>query len=293
MTILEWCRKNAPDALKDLTDEELLVIMEPSAVELAAEQGITFDDVTDSIEYNVVNNYLDYMVLELVRNFGDKLTFKGGYMLTKLLPDVARQTTDIDFSIQSSELYQQLIITMEQIGQHFVNEGICASYKVKQEIQPYMSGGLDCYDSTGKKIVGIDVGWHDVTYGAVDTKIDVGTLRAFEVERMLADKVCAILSHKRFRRPKDIYDVYCITNCLPYDCKKIDSYIMRRTEGMGADWHNYPFNEDVRREYAKAYNSLTLNSIIKGVELERPSFDEVLQRFDNICSKLSKVCYLG
>lgn len=289
MTKLEWCRVNAPEALKSIDDEELMDLMS-GAYESFCNDKETIDPAgLESIEYNPVNSQMDYMVLELVREFGDKLAFKGGYMLTKLMPDTARQTTDVDFSIQNSAPYQQLLKSMERIGEHFKSIGECSSYKIKQEITPTMSGGMDIFDEYGRKFLGIDVGWHDITYGTVTTSIDICDLRAFEVERMLADKVSAILSRKRFRRPKDLYDLYCITNCFNFDANKVNEYILYRTQGAGADWQNFPFNEVMEREYKHAYDSLRLDSIRQGVKLEHVEFDLAYKRFNAIARRLQHV----
>ena len=289
MTKLEWCRKHAPESLKDMSDEELLEMMESSYKRFCNTEVREDAPTFESVEYNPINTDMDYMVLELVREFGDKLAFKGGYMLTKLIPDTARQTADIDFSIQSSELYQALIHSMERLGKRFVSEGKVSTYRVKADISKTKSGGMDMYDSSGSKVLGIDVGWHDITFGTTTTSIDVCTLRAFEVERMLADKITAILSAKRFRRPKDLYDLYCITNCLDFDAEVVNKYILLRTNGVGAEWDNFPFDEDTVIKYSETYNNLVIRSIRKDVELERPAFKDVFARFNVICRRLLNV----
>lgn len=283
MTKLEWCRANAPEALANLSDADLLDAMESSYQKFGKDE---VEAELESVEYNPINKQMDFMVLTLVREFGDKIAFKGGYMLTKLMPETARQTTDIDFSIASSDLYLSLIATMDKIGGFFVSQGMIDRYVVKQEIREFMSGGMDMYDSTGKKVLGIDVGWHDLSFGLTSTNIGITDVKAFTVERMLSDKVTAILSRKRFRRPKDIYDLYCITNCFDFDADEVNRCILIRTHGEGAEWRNYPFNPDVVREYEKAYNKLALNSIVRGGELERPPFDAVMYRFNTICDHL-------
>lgn len=283
MTKLEWCRANAPEALANLSDADLLDAMESSYQKFGKDE---VEAELESVEYNPINKQMDFMVLTLVREFGDKIAFKGGYMLTKLMPETARQTTDIDFSIASSDLYQSLIATMDKIGRFFVSQGMIDRYVVKQEIREFMSGGMDMYDATGKKVLGIDVGWHDLSFGLTSTNIGITDVKAFTVERMLSDKVTAILSRKRFRRPKDIYDLYCITNCFDFDADEVNRCILIRTNGEGAEWRNYPFNPDVVREYEKAYNKLALNSIVRGGELERPPFDAVMYRFNTICDHL-------
>lgn len=278
MTVIEWCRKNAPTLWKDLPDDELLKKMKPQLETLG---DITTSNVTESVEYNTVNNYLDYMVLELSRQFGNKLAFKGGYMLTKLMSSRARQTYDIDFSILSDEIYESITKALENICLHFESKGIIDSYVIKESIKPTMSGGADMYKD-GRKVLGVDVGWHDITYGTVIRKLDVGDLNSFEVERMLADKITAILSRKRFRRPKDIYDLYCISECMTFDTVKIADYIQRRTSGAGADWQNFPFNDAVITEYEKAYNKLIVSSVYKDTVIEKPNFLDVIKRFDII-----------
>lgn len=280
MTELEWCRENAPNALKSMSDDMLLQYMHETYVKFCLDKESVEPDLT---ELNESNNYMDIMVRVLTRQFGDKITFKGGYMLTKLIPQHARQTQDIDFSIASSDLYKSLMSAMNEIGEQFVKRGYISKYIVKNEIREFMSGGMDMYDSIGAKILGIDVGWHDLSFGTTTTTIDIGDVRAFTIERMLSDKITAILSRKRFRRPKDIYDLYCITNCFDFDPSLVRDYIIKRTNGADADWDNIPFTEDVLREYLKAYNSLKLFSIRKNEALNRPEFEVVINRFYIVC----------
>lgn len=286
MTKLEWCRANASPAIQQLSDDEVLKYMSSTYDKFCVNKEEITDDLTHT-KRNPINKQMDIMVKILCRHFGDRLAFKGGYMLTKLMPETARQTTDIDFSIQNSELYQELISVMKRIGDEFVERGFIASYTVKDVLEKYRSGGMDMFDETGRKVLGIDIGWHDITFGTTTTTVDIGNINAFTVERMLADKVTAILSRKRFRRPKDIYDLYCITNCFDFDVKLVKEYIFKRTEGVGADWCNFPFNDTVINEYAKAYSSLKLNSIVRDKVLPKPAFEDVMQRFDTISLALN------
>lgn len=287
MTKLEWCRANAPDAIKKLSDAEILKYMSSSYDKFCEDnKPVAEDMIIEDASETTITSMLDEMVLVLSRLFGDRLAFKGGYMLSKMMPDVARQTTDIDFSIQTSDIYANLIDAMNHIGKHFIEKGYIDRYTVKDTVQPNRSGGMDMYAADGSKILGIDVGWHDITFGTTTTNIDIGQVRAFTVERMLADKITAILSRKRFRRPKDIYDLYCITNCFDFDANLVNEYILKRTDGAGAEWDNYPFSEVIVHEYEKAYNSLVVKSIKTSEPVEKPAFDDVLSRFYTLCAKL-------
>lgn len=290
MTKLEWCKVNAPEALKDLSDAEILDMMSSAYERFCSEQDIDPSEF-ESVEYdkNVINNHLDYMVLELVREFGNSLAFKGGYMLTKLMESSARQTTDIDFSIASAEIYEDIKIVLWRMGNHFIDEGIIDAFKVKETIQPRMSGGADFYKA-GVKVFGVDVGWHDINYGTTLVCTDIVTLNAFRIERMVADKVTAILSKKRFRRPKDLYDLFCIMQMFDIDLSVVRECISKRDSEQGVGWDNHPFNDIVLREYAKAYNSLRVVSIYRdGQPIVKPDFGVCMNRFNSIVNVLKSL----
>lgn len=278
MTKLEWCRANAPDAIKNLPDDEMLDFMGSSYDKFCSEKESDAEEISVPKSFNKEKpeECLDYMVRVLVNEYGNDLTFKGGYMLSKLIPHDARRTQDIDFSIATSELYQKLIASMRTIGDSFVREGIISHYIVKDTIRPTMSGGMDMYSNSGEKILGIDVGWHDLTFGTTTVSLDIATVNAFSTERMIADKLSAILSRKRFRRAKDLYDVYCISNCFNIDLRIVREFMLRR-EGVEETMANHPFTDVIVREYGHAYDTLIVSNI-EGTELEKPSYTNAMQR---------------
>ena len=278
MSKLEWCRANAPDAIKDAPYDELLEYMERSWEKFAPKESLQNESIVSLKE---INSNIDSMVLTLLRIFGNESAFNGGYMLKKLIPDCARQTQDIDFSAQSSELYQSLINTMIAVGTRFVKAGIISNFKIRQTIVPHYSGGMDMYNASGAKILGIDVSWSDTLLGTTKTIIDIGEVSAFEVECMLADKIAALLSKKQFRCTKDIYDIFCITNCFDADLNKIRNYLV--TRNVTVAWENFLFSETVINDLKNAYDRLILESIYSDTVLEKPEFSSVLGRFNAIC----------
>lgn len=279
MTKLEWCRANAPEAYKDYTDRELLKVMR-SVLENPA---IVKPDFDDEDAYERLLSKMDRMVLKLVRTYGDKLAFKGGYMLSKLLPEDARQTTDIDFSIQNSDLYKDLLRSFEEIAEEFIAEGFIAKYVIKPEVKEHCSGGLDMYSDTGKKVLGVDVGWHDITFGTTTVNVKVADVKAFTIERMLTDKITATLTRKRFRRAKDVYDIYCLTNCFDFSAVTVNDYLAKKEDAV--EWDNFPFSEEILTEYKKAYDKLNLTAVTE-VPKPKPSFSDVIDRFYHIGWKL-------
>lgn len=219
---------------------------------------------------------LDYMVLVTARCMSCSVAFKGGYMLNKLLGNASRLTSDIDFSIAQRGDYASVKEWLGKIADEFVKVGLIHSYKIKEDIQERQSGGIDMYDELGQKVLGVDVGLHNIGYGVRHYDLGFVDIDGFSTERMLADKLIAITTRKRFRRTKDLYDVYAITNFFDVDYKVLSDFIERRG---GAEWGNIPFNDDVIVQYLHAWQKLDLMTSISQEVLEKPEFVEALNRF--------------
>ena len=106
------------------------------------------------------------------------------------------------------------------------------------------------------------------------------TVSTFSIERILSDKLTAILSRKRFRRPKDLYDFYIITNAFDIDLKKLTDYLYLRTSPEEL-WSTYPFNDDVLHQYKNAYDKLSVTTINK-TTIQKPDYSVVIARVSDI-----------
>lgn len=222
---------------------------------------------------------LDYMVLVLARNMTCEAAFKGGYMLNKILGEHSRRTRDIDFSIARKKDYEEIKMILRSIGEKFVQSGYISRYEIKEDIAERCSGGIEMYnESTGLKI-GVDVGLHNISYGLQDYDLGFATVHGFTAERMLADKLIAISTRKRFRRVKDIYDFYAITNFFDVDLQLLKEFTELRG---GAEWEHIPFKEDVIEQYEYAWEKLELRNPIVSAKLEKPLFADVLDRYYTI-----------
>ena len=260
--------------------------------------GLNTMDIFGSVEHNddnsdkwpalpdnpTSNDLLDYMVMIIARELESEKAFKGGYMMNQLLGGYSRMTHDVDFSIEDKEVYESIIPLLEHLGDFFVKQGVAASYKVKPTIEATMSGGFDVYADDGRKILGMDIGLHDLSYGIQNYNITVGEVKAFSVERMLSDKLLAILSRKRFRRTKDLYDFYVITNFYDVDMKQLAEFIENRGT---AEWDNIPFSDVVLEQYAKCWQKLNLTSYTDKV-IDKPDFNLVVNRFYNLALPLKE-----
>lgn len=240
-----------------------------------------FDDVNTKEEMpeftgTSAQEMLDYMVLVLARCMSCSIAFKGGYMLNQLLGGVSRKTADVDFSIAYKGDYDGIKLWLRKIAEKFIELNLIESYRIKEDIQERQSGGIDMFDSTGRKILGVDVGLHNIGYGIRHYDLGFVEVDGFSIERMLADKLIAITTRKRFRRTKDLYDIYAITNFFDVDYVTLSEYV--RIRG-GAEWDNIPFNDDVIVQYKQAWEKLDLRSSVNAGSLEKPVFEDALNRF--------------
>lgn len=96
------------------------------------------------------------------------------------------------------------------------------SFELKDEVIEGRSGGAKYMDAKGRILLPVDISLH----GAVpldcivlNTSI-VGTLTLTTIEQILTDKLSVLFSRTRFRRSKDLYDVWLILeHCFPDESK--------------------------------------------------------------------------
>lgn len=224
------------------------------------------------------NELLDYMVLKICRGVSAKKAFKGGWLLTKLIQLRSRRTRDIDLSVSSTEAYEEVKCALKGLAEKFRQADIIDDYRMKEAVTSTSSGGIEFYKD-GRKFLGVDIGLHEITWGVKRYDLSLISLDGFEIERMLADKIIVILSKRKFRRTKDLYDFYIIVQTFDFDLRKLRSYIDLRG---GAEWENIPFSDVVLEEYRKAWDKLELVSAENGQIMQKEEFSEVLELFYNI-----------
>ena len=248
------------------------------------------DDNTDKwpdlCENPTNQDMLNYMALIVARYLECQKAFKGGYMMNQILGSDSRLTHDIDFSIMNAEYYSKVKKVLEQLGDYFVARGLANSYTVKDTITPTSSGGMTVYSEDGSILVGIDVGLHSLLYGTTDYDISIGKVEAFSIERMLSDKILAILSRKRFRRTKDLYDFYVLIHKFDFSYRELLFCIENRDNYDSSVWDNIPFSEVVLEQYNLAWNKLVLVSYADNTILEKPAFNNAIEIFNKIAFRI-------
>ena len=241
------------------------------------------DTLPPIIENSTETDLLDYMVLVLSRYMSCSTAFKGGYTSTQLIPDFSRATHDINFSISHTKDYEVVKKVLKSICEKFKQSGYISKYRIKETATVQRGGGVDMYDSSGRKILGVDVGIHDISFGITHYNLTFTDIDGFNVERILADKLAAITTRARFRRTKDLYDFYVITNFFDIDLIKLGKYVRKRNN---VEWDNIPFEAKVITQYKMAWDKLNIAMYDETSTFSKPEFDTVLGRFYKIALPL-------
>lgn len=243
------------------------------------------DRSLNSVPLNRVQ-ILDCIAQEICNECKSYFAFKGGYELTKLLEN-PRATRDIDLSIQDEKDYEEFKVVLNNIGHKLVDLGVIKNYLVKDKISLTSSGGIECYSEEGNRLFGVDIGLHQLVSGIGKLDFKFGIVNAFVPERMLADKIRAILSEKRFRRTKDLYDCYVLVQNYDLDFLELKKLVNERIGQQVELWDNIPFSDTVLVKYSHAWDKLVLTSFFNPSQsLYKPGFQVVCSLFYKLVDPL-------
>lgn len=203
----------------------------------------------------------------------NRVAFKGGFILKECV-STPRSTQDIDFSIDCAEAYNVCKQMFLEICTQLVNEGLIARFDIKPDIELKKSGGVSMYDSDGTCIASVDTSIAVLSYGINKLRLESKDIPVFSLERMAADKLCVIWSKKRFRRAKDLFDLYQIIKEHTLDYALISTCI--NGKGLSLDSDKDPTLKHIAVEYAKAYTKLNIVNYYTGDFISKPDFTDVL-----------------
>ena len=204
---------------------------------------IKLNNIRKKQHYLEIENAVDRhteLYLELVRVITGKLVLKGSILLNQLIPDKARGTKDLDISVVSDEVYNKVLKPeLERIGQQAVRDGLGDGYKIN-DIKPNQSGHfklwkVDKKTKAEETILGVDFSlsdYVDIMFSeyVINREIILGSSK----EKIVADKLSAIITDRWRRRVKDFYDLYIIKQaCWNLDYKLVVDMI---TNEKGEAW---------------------------------------------------------
>lgn len=204
----------------------------------------------------------------------DGIVLKGGFLLLNTLEN-SRVTQDIDFSIDKEIGWTNLVAAVEasvaSIGSDVCEiESIC-------DPQEEMSGKIEIRLKENQALVGVDASWEPINVGVRNTNILDITIDTYTLCHILADKYCVVFSPKRFRRTKDLYDIYNIlTN---YDFSYADVSELESKSGNTINEQNKLVTDATILRFKSKWENLILKERVanNAIELPKPNVTEVLK----------------
>ena len=156
--------------------------------------------------------YYVSLFLELTQGISRECVLQGNILLNMLLPNEARATKDLDFKVQNTKVYEDVIVPrLKKYGETCISSGFADDYRLNNMVVDERSGGIKVYKD-GKVVFAVDISVpsKDII-GVKEYQLRDVKILGSSIERIIADKVCATLSPKCFRRLKDFYDLYIIS----------------------------------------------------------------------------------
>lgn len=229
---------------------------------------------------------LEHIARYLNNTMGGSLIFKGGLFLGYYTA-YPRRTQDVDVDIADATHYEPIKRLLKTIGEQLKSEGLVSRYEVDPDVVIGKSGGAKYYGLGGEKLASVDV---NLSSEAVDFSIretnEYGRIRLSSLEQVIADKISAVYSPKRFRRTKDIYDLWCIwNNCIKNWNPQGTMLILQRSKDVEQLKQENPFSEESLAKLKHAYDRLSI-STPEGNTMVKPEFGAVIEATSAIAARL-------
>lgn len=202
--------------------------------------------------------------------------YKGGLFLGEHTKS-PRFTQDVDVSILDTSLYGRFKIALVNFGDTLITEGVIATYEITDEVLPTHSGGAKFKDATGRVVASIDISLCSATFDSVLLDVsEYGVLQVSSIEQMLADKLNVLYSRKRFRRSKDLFDVWQIVSTVAVNTQRLCERLRER-DILPLPLDKAPFNEEHIMEMKHAYDKLMIRDPFTELPISKPTYYEVVQ----------------
>lgn len=216
----------------------------------------------------------------------DTLVFKGGLFLGEHT-GAPRYTQDVDVSIITADAYSRVKHVLAEFGELLIKEGVITDYELRNTVEPGHSGGAKFKGSTGRILLSVDVslGGEKLDVVTLNTSV-AGDIKMTSVEQVLADKLSVLYSPRRFRRAKDLYDVWQIINSCTIDHEKLIACLrVRNVYPLPAALA--PFCEQCYEQVEHAYNTLRILDPITEELSPKPDFSEIVSTVGKFTSKFT------
>ena len=215
-----------------------------------------------------------------ISNSGLPIIFKGNMVLRVAKNDqsISRDTYDIDCDwINEPPSMEQLELKLNNAvkGLNNVRFERCRDYIERPDL--HRSAGFNVYVGDDEKpFTSIDISMKKIS-SYQDYYVGKITFRGYDLDNIVADKVCVVGNNKAPRRPKDLLDLYSIAIGDDININNVYENIESKGRTAG-DFERFIHEKEYESENPKstlryAYNKLT-EVEVNGINTI-PDFDEV------------------
>ena len=226
-----------------------------------------------------LNILFKFICEEFDRNF----LLLGGYLLGNLFTKDARLSSDIDIHLYTFEADVRVKQHLNNIATNLIKEFPHITYKIREPKDGTHSWGLMFFKNE-RFFIGVDIQvlrhssakLSDYTEKIIDGQY----VYCYTIENIVADKLRALLSHARYRRAKDLYDLYIILLNSDINTQAVQELLEPHMSTL-----QICFDEESLEKMFHAYDKLTLF----GIETEyitKPEFAKVYNYFSNLVTEL-------
>lgn len=230
-----------------------------------------------NVERDVLDDFVAFISSKLP--FGS-FVLKGGYVFGELT-GAPRYTADVDISLPESTPYDAVKALLHEYAEQLVKDGKCSSYNVRDEIVPgRKSGGAEFYFGEGGDLLfSCDISYPDgKTFATTVINSDrFGKLEITSLEQLMSDKLTVLFSRKRFRRIKDLYDLYTISQMseeLQPDLEVVAGCLDNRSN-WPLPLDMYPFTEERIEALKHAWEKFYLQDASGNVKVKPDIYDMI------------------
>jgi hypothetical protein len=267
--------------MKNLPDEVLLRDMS-SAYEVARiDSEMEIEGPLASVEYDINEDPVRYMMLCIVRVLGNKKLFTDRHMINRLLNLPYSCNVNPENDTADREVCVCITKVLCALADMFKRDGIIDRYTLRATDVPDEYGGINFFKNRCR-MLSVEVDWQGPYSGVSIKKLDMGIAYSFSVETVVADKLAAILREDHFTRPQDLLDIYLISECMDFDARLVDYYLLRTVCYVNELLNRFPHTDMDLVEYNKAYDMFSSEY----TEVPSPDFGKVYERFCTIVHKV-------
>lgn len=277
---LAWCIEHAPDAIKKLSDTEILDYMSSSYdkhcdIYVDAVKDVFVVDDLDALR---AYSNVDKIVLVLARIFGSRSTFDAGYYLKAMIPELAYNVDNVPSRIQASTMFEDLKSAMVGIAEYLCRRKVVSKYFLQPVAPEDSSLSLSLCDYDNTFSVRVSAGWDSDIGGTVDCTISINQ-KIFGIEHLVADKLVSALGSVSNATIHDMFDVYCLANCFDINYLTVNNCITNGAE-KGLNWDNYASTEEQVSRLSRLYKNMQLTSSYVNVQFVKPEAYAVVDKFN-------------